>query len=158
MAALARLTWERHYTAIIGWPQTQYMIDRFQSAEAIAAQIADGYDYFLLEEGELAVGYYAVLPDPGSGSVLLSKLYVHPDRHRQGLGRRIIDQVEAYCVSRLITTLWLTVNKQNSGSIAFYERAGFKNAGSLVQEIGSGFVMDDYKMVKTLSPASGPIS
>jgi hypothetical protein len=31
-----------------------------------------------------------------------------------------------------------------------YEKIGFKNVGSLVQDIGSGFVMDDYKMEKTV--------
>jgi len=38
----------------------------------------------------------------------------------------------------------------DSGSIAFYKHAGFVNAGTLVTDIGGGFVMDDYRM--TLKP------
>jgi RimJ/RimL family protein N-acetyltransferase len=44
----------------------------------------------------------------------------------------------------------LTVNKNNVNSIKAYEKMGFKNVGSVVQDIGSGYVMDDYKMEKTL--------
>jgi diamine N-acetyltransferase len=44
----------------------------------------------------------------------------------------------------------LTVNKNNTGAISVYEKIGFRNVGSLVQDIGSGFVMDDYAMEKTL--------
>ena len=48
----------------------------------------------------------------------------------------------------------LTVNRHNAGSIAFYERMGFAVAGALVQEIGEGFVMDDYRMVKAIAPSA----
>jgi ribosomal protein S18 acetylase RimI-like enzyme len=44
----------------------------------------------------------------------------------------------------------LTVNKNNTNAIRAYERIGFKKTGSLVQDIGSGFVMDDYAMEKTV--------
>ncbi len=44
----------------------------------------------------------------------------------------------------------LTVNKNNVRAINAYEKIGFKNLGSVIQEIGHGFVMDDYKMEKTI--------
>jgi len=47
-----------------------------------------------------------------------------------------------------VRELWLTVNKDNADSIAFYRRVGFRIAGSSVMDIGGGFVMDDYRMVK----------
>ena len=40
----------------------------------------------------------------------------------------------------------LTVNKYNTNSIKAYEKMGFKNTGSIVSDIGAGFVMDDYTM------------
>ena len=48
-------------------------------------------------------------------------------------------------------TITLTVNKNNSNSIKVYEKIGFINIEKLVQDIGCGFVMDDYKMVKVRS-------
>ena len=36
----------------------------------------------------------------------------------------------------------------NIGAISAYEKLGFRKVGSLVQDIGSGFVMDDFAMEK----------
>ena len=48
-AQLAAEIWKEHYTEIIGGNQVDYMIDRFQSCEAITAQIDAGeLVYFLL--------------------------------------------------------------------------------------------------------------
>jgi hypothetical protein len=46
--------------------------------------------------------------------------------------------------------IWLTVKKNNSHSIRWYSRMGFINTASLIQDIGKGFVMDDYRMEKTI--------
>jgi len=46
--------------------------------------------------------------------------------------------------------MWLTVNKNNSHSIAWYSRMGFTNAGPILQDIGGGFVMDDFRMEKSI--------
>ena len=35
-------------------------------------------------------------------------------------------------------------------SIAWYTRMGFRNAGPIVQDIGAGYVMDDYRMEKVV--------
>ena len=42
----------------------------------------------------------------------------------------------------------LTVNRYNTGSIAMYEKVGFSISGSVVNDIGEGFFMDDYQMEK----------
>ena len=42
----------------------------------------------------------------------------------------------------------LTVNKHNRNAIAAYGKYGFRVAESVVKDIGSGFVMDDYVMNK----------
>lgn len=42
--------------------------------------------------------------------------------------------------------LWLTLNKHNAGSIAFYEKMGFRKTEALVTDIGGGFVMDYWRM------------
>ncbi|MGB0563820.1 MAG: GNAT family N-acetyltransferase, partial [Spirulinaceae cyanobacterium] len=48
IARLARSIWIAHYTPIIGAAQVDYMLAKFQSAEAIAAQVqTEGYRYYL---------------------------------------------------------------------------------------------------------------
>ena len=50
------------------------------------------------------------------------------------------------------TELWLTVNRHNAATIAFYERMGLRKTQELVQDIGHGYVMDDWRMAKAKSP------
>ena len=144
---MAREIWTAHYTPIIGPAQVAYMLERFQSEEAIARQIATGgYEYYLAPDA----GYLALVPDRDRQRVLLSKIYVREDRRGTGLGRAMVAQAETRCAELGCRELWLTVNKHNAGSIAFYERMGFRKTGAVVTDIGNGFVMDDWRMAKRI--------
>lgn len=77
-------------------------------------------------------------------------LYLKHSHRGRGLGRALLELIEEDCASRRIRTLWLTVNKDNVGPIAFYERSGFLIDDAMVTDIGNGFAMDDYQMVKQL--------
>ena len=52
-----------------------------------------------------------------------------------------------------VAELWLTVNKHNAGSIAFYEKTGFRKTAALVTDIGGGFVMVAGARTTTTSPS-----
>lgn len=128
------------------------MLDKFQSVPAITRQIREGgYEYYFVLDGADRAGYFALAPDTDEDRWLqLSKLYVkHPFRGR-GIGREVVAWIEEECVRRNIQQLWLTVNKDNAGPIAFYERVGFAIVDAMVTDIGGGFVMDDYRMVKRI--------
>lgn len=149
-AILAQRIWNEHYTPIIGKEQVDYMLANFQSEQAIKNQINEGYRYFLTYYNDKAIGYFAILADVKDGSLFLSKFYVDKNFRGQGIGRRCIAYMENICRERGLNRIWLTVNKYNSSSIKAYEKFGFKKVEELVQDIGNGFVMDDYKMEKIL--------
>lgn len=150
VAALARAIWPRHYAAIIGEAQTAYMLEQFQSPAAIRRQLADGFLYFLAgTPGAPADGYCALVAGRDR-RLLLSKLYVREEARRRGLGRAMVAFAERRGQALGLRELWLTVNRRNADSIAFYDRAGFTVAGTQRQEIGGGFVMDDYVLGKPL--------
>ena len=152
VADLARETWTQHYVPIIGAAQVEYMLATFQSAEAIARQIAaEGHEYHLSPDA----GYLALAPDVAKRSVLLSKIYVKADRRGTGLGRALVEFAAARCAELGCGELWLTVNINNAGSIAFYERMGFRKTNRLVTDIGGGFVMDDWRMAKAIPGTGG---
>lgn len=148
---LARAIWTEHYEPIIGREQVEYMLRHFQSAEAIAEQIARGHEYFLATDGQVAVGYFALLPDQTGTSLQISKIYVDRARRGHGFGRRMLEFIEALGRERDVETLWLTVNRHNRDSIDWYLRSGFVNTGTIVQDISGGFVMDDFRMEKSLT-------
>lgn len=151
VAGLARATWMRHYTPIIGAAQVAYMLEKFQSAAAITAQIAGGYAYYLVSDEGQQVGYFALVPNADEGSMMLSKIYILPERQGRGLGQKVVAFAERQCVEQGLRRLWLTVNKNNVSSIAFYTRMGFATEASVVNDIGSGFAMDDFVMAKRLA-------
>jgi ribosomal protein S18 acetylase RimI-like enzyme len=152
VVTLAHHIWLEHYPPIIGKAQTDYMLETFQSVPVIARQAAEGYQYYLVMEDRAPAGYVAFLPDIAALTTLLSKLYVRKEYRNRGLGRSMIEFVEARCIEAGMRELWLTVNRHNTGSIAFYRRAGFTVTDSLLTDIGDGFVMDDYRMAKPLHP------
>jgi len=140
---LAGRCWRPHYTPIIGSAQVEYMLARFQSAAAILEQIAGGRDYRFIEDNEEPLGYLAT--DLEQDHLFLSKLYVLPGQQGRGTGRWAVEQLAARHPDLAIR---LTVNKHNHGTIAFYERIGFIKDGPVVADIGNGYVMDDWKMVR----------
>ena len=150
VARLADITWREHYIPIIGQAQVDYMLEKFQSEEAIADQIANGYEYFLLTEDGEGRGYLAVVKDENESSLFLSKIYVAKASQGKGYGRKLLAYAEDLCRQQNLKTLWLTVNKNNTTSIDWYLRMGFRNTGPIVQDIGGGFIMDDYRMEKGL--------
>jgi diamine N-acetyltransferase len=150
VARLAREIWHEHYVPIIGKQQVDYMLARFQNEQAIAAQVADGYEYYLIMYQGRRAGYAAIVADMGASSLLLSKIYVKQSLRGHGLGRNALEFIQDLCRQRGIGTIRLTVNKNNTASIAWYERAGFINAGPIVRDIGGGFLMDDFTMEKKI--------
>lgn len=150
VAGLALAIWNEHYVPVIGQAQVDYMIDRFQSAPAIAAQIRDGVEYWLMRVAGAAEGYCALIPDAAAHSAMLSKFYIHRRVRGRGYGRAMIQFVEARCGELDGRELWLTVNRHNAVAIAVYQRLGFAITGTVVKDIGGGFVMDDFRMAKRL--------
>lgn len=146
--SLAREIWTEHYVPIIGKGQVDYMLDRFQSGKAISEQIRAGLLYFLIEEDSEFIGYIAV--QPKGDELFLSKIYVKSSRRGKGYGKKAIQFVERLAKEIGSRKIVLTVNKNNINAIRAYEKVGFKNLGPVLQEIGNGFVMDDYKMEKTV--------
>ncbi len=135
--------WHAAYDELLGKEQVDYMTAHFQSAGAIAGQIAeDNYIYFYITERGKKRGYVAVVPEPSR--LFLSKLYLDPDLYGRGLGQTILGEI-AHMARRLgLDSVYLTVNKGNARAIRAYEKFGFVRTDSAVTDIGNGFVMDDY--------------
>lgn len=149
VARLAHEIWYEHYVPIIGLAQVDYMVPAFQSPAAIAAQIAGGLQYFLLEDNHDGAGYFAIEPQPAEGRMFLSKFYLRKSARSRGIGRFGMAFIESRCRENSLGTLWLTVNKFNP-SLQAYERMGFVRTADVVTDIGGGFVMDDYRMEKVV--------
>jgi len=145
---LAYEIWTEHYIPIIGAAQVSYMLEKFQSERSITNQIDQGYLYFLIQYDSKYIGYIGAIQK--GEELFLSKIYLKSDKRGKGCGRQAIKFVEELAKERYCSKITLTVNKNNANSIKAYEKIGFINAGSVVQDIGNGFFMDDYKMEKNI--------
>lgn len=140
--------WNEYFTPIIGKAQVDYMLDKFQSKKAITKQMEKGFEYYLIKDDEECIGYLGVLPE--EEKLFLSKIYIISTERGKGYGRQAIEFLEKVAIEKGSRSISLTVNKNNLGAIEMYKKLGFENKGGVVQDIGNGFIMDDYKMKKVL--------
>lgn len=143
-ARLAYDIWHQHYDGLIGSNQVDYMLETFQSSVAILRDISEkGYEYYLLKDQGDCLGYYAVRLDHDSDELFLSKIYIDSKARGRGLARKMLDHM----INRnKPDSIWLTVNKNNSNTIAVYEHLGFRTEKMQKVDIGSGYYMDDLVM------------
>ena len=145
VADLAHEIWNEHYLNIIGQAQIDYMLDKFQSKEAISLQIREeGYAYFLVSTENQPIGYLSIIEK--QNELFLSKIYLRKSGRGKGFARIATEFLVARCREKGLSAITLTVNKYNSDSIGAYEKLGFVRYGEVVNDIGAGYVMDDYMM------------
>ena len=150
LAVLADTVWHEFFVSILSPEQIDYMVDRFQSETALTDQITrQGYSYYFLEADGIPVGYTGIVAT--EGKLFLSKLYLEKNSRGKGYASQAFEQIEAIARERALSAVWLTVNRHNEHAIAVYRKRGFKVVRTQVADIGSGFVMDDYVMEKSLT-------
>jgi GNAT superfamily N-acetyltransferase len=150
IAALAGVIWREYYPAITGTEQIEYMLAWMYSLETMASELRSGIRYeLLLLDGELA-GFASFGPAEEPGTIKLHKLYLLPRYHGQGFGTLLLNHCETEARKLGAHAMTLNVNKGNTKAIAAYQRNGFTIAQSVVNDIGQGFVMDDYVLTKQL--------
>jgi RimJ/RimL family protein N-acetyltransferase len=141
---LATEIWHEHYTPIIGKAQVEYMLDKFQSADAMQKQMDEGYEYYSILINEKLIGYLSI--QPRDGHLFLSKAYVHLDYRGNGNGQKAFHFVMQRAKALHLNKIQLTVNKYNLRTINVYEKYGFKKVKEAVFDIGQGYIMDDFVM------------
>lgn len=148
IADLGTKIWTEHYTPIIGSDQVTYMLDKFQSVAAIEGQIKKNYNYYILLDDNKPVGYLSVVVR--DSSLFLSKIYVLSSERGKGVGKIAMTFTHDKAKELSLNSISLTVNKNNTNSIKAYEKMGFVTVESIVVDIGKGYVMDDFRMEKTV--------
>ena len=159
---LAHAIWHAHYPGIITNEQIDYMLARGYTLDALEGFLGRpdrGLELAVIDGEPAGFAAWTMLDATdgakldATGGAKLDKLYVLPSRQRHGLGgqliRRIVDRARAAGAATLI----LNVNKRNAQAIHAYERHGFAIRDAVVNDIGDGFVMDDYVMARDLKPA-----
>lgn len=157
MSVLATRIVREHFDPIVGVEQNDYMIARFQTPEAIAAQIDEGYEYYFVlppkavsgQSGEAKPGRvrpigFVALQARDAGELYLSKFYLVKEERGKGYARSMMGLVEWRGRELGCDYVRLNVNRNNYQAILAYEHLGFQRTGERKTDIGGGYVMDDF--------------
>ncbi|OZC99639.1 GNAT family N-acetyltransferase [Rhodococcus sp. 06-235-1A] len=136
----------------------EHFISTVLSVENFEAYIADEARTVLIDEPtEAGILGYAMLvaglpADPGIRAVLsaeptleISKLYVRPTEHGNGVAGRLISSALSYARESGCRGAWLGVNNQNARAQRFYSKHGFEIVGTKTFVVGVQ-THDDYVM------------
>jgi RimJ/RimL family protein N-acetyltransferase len=149
---LAQDIWPNAFREILAPEQIEYMMNWMYNTEQLQREInVDHIQYDRIFVGEICCGYVAYGPGENK-TVKLHKVYIHPDRQRQGLGRAALHRVSEYARQHRFGRIVLRVNRHNQRAIQAYLKYGFTVRGEDVADIGNGYVMDDFIMEYALVP------
>lgn len=93
-------------------------------------------NYFLIVKVDEEIVGYAKLK-LGERPVQLQKIYLHPAFLRRGIGKALLEESKKIAREAGAKKLWLAVEEQNQGAIAFYERTGWETTGEFDFQIGT---------------------
>lgn len=144
---LASTIWNIVYPPIISKEQISYMLEMMYSDEALEKQTSQQHQFLLIKEDDQPLGFASYSPkDPGNSTVFrLHKLYVLPDQHGKGLGKKLLAYIKNDVTPLGAEVLELNVNKKNP-AVGFYRKMGFVIDREMILDIGNGYVMDDFVM------------
>jgi len=148
IANIAIPIWHQHYDPIIGVQQVNYMLDKFQSEQAIESQLAEGYLYFQVSDSAEVVGYFSIRISD-EVDLFISKFYLLEKTRGKGFGKAMLSFIEYFAKENGCKQIKLTVNRYNP-AYKIYLKLGFIKYDSAQFDIGGGYIMDDYLMSKAI--------
>lgn len=148
---IAHATWPVTYGQLLPAGQLEYMLDWIYSKNSIEQQME--------REHQFSIGYHAGEP-LGFASVekqyrtpanfMIHKLYVLPSFQGKGIGKEFLDYITMMARQTAHDTLMLKVFVKNQNAIRFYQHLGFQSIGEEVTELGNGYAVLDYIMIKKM--------
>ena len=151
LSAMAYDIWREFFPAVISTEQIEYMLEKFQSPQAMIKQTAEeGYHYYMVKVGSEQAGYFAVCKkDTGmklmpENALFLSKFYLKKEMRGKGIASLMFKEIRRIARKEGCELIWLTVNKGNEHAISVYKKFGMRIIRDQTADIGSGFVMDDH--------------
>ncbi len=146
---LAGRVWRAHYPGIITPAQIETMLAQRYRPVLVRQFIARGDLWLAARADGVLVGFAHGHPLT-EGDYKLDKLYVDLDWQRHGIGGALISELAARVIQQGYARLALRVNRRNQQAIDAYLKHGFTVATIHLEDIGGGFIMDDYVMTKEL--------
>lgn len=149
---IAKTTWAITYKHIISAAQMDYMLNLFYSKDALEKQMYHLQHQFIVtkEENDITgFASYSKKQDSVSEIYRLHKIYLLPNQQGKGTGKLLLDYIVADIKPQGAVQLELNVNRHNN-AFYFYSKYGFRVDKEENIDIGEGYFMNDYVMVRDI--------
>lgn len=147
IAQLAKVIWNDHYVSIIGQVQVDYMLAKIYNHQSLMEQLNQKHHvFYLIKNDEKVIGFLSVSSE-NNQDYFLHKFYIDQQISNSGIGTKVLQLLIETINPKSLT---LTVNRQNFKSINFYFKNGFKIDRVEDFDIGDGYQMNDFVMVKNI--------
>ena len=147
---LAHSIWPDAFKDILEPDQIEYMLEWMYNINTLSEQVQTGHLYYVITENGVPQGFIGVEPNfPDAGTLRVHKLYVESNAHGKGLGKALLKKAIEIGNELDVATLNLTVNRYNK-AVDFYKSQGFQIVEEVDVNIGKGYYMNDYVMVREL--------
>ena len=145
--AIAERVWEKHYIPnIISQQQMDFMMEWMYSLDSLVKQRDEGATFFMIKNDGSTAGYISI--NDTNGELFLNKFYIDNEYQRLNIGSEILRLALAEFPQA--TNIRLQVNRNNFKAINFYFKNGFSIERAEDFDIGNGYLMEDFVMVKKL--------
>lgn len=132
LRSIARRSWERD-PALTRETATE-SVEEWYDEERLREDVATGDVLVLVAVAEDVVGFSHSIIDPPVGTVL--RLYVDPDRRREGIGSRLLERTRRELAGRGIDHVQAMVLAANDPGTEFYRADGFEQVSTGETVIG----------------------
>lgn len=126
--AVAREAWYAAHEPIVGADSIESFLAEYYDRESLAEQL-DPETVFLVAVDEAVVGFAVAGPTDDPSTFVLGRIYVSPDRWGEGIGKRLLQEIESRASERGGERMRLGVMAENDRAVAFYEAVGYERVG-----------------------------
>ncbi len=147
IAQLADSIWRKHYITIITMKQIDYMLELMYSPVSLEKQMDEGHEFTLVYSKEKPIGYISLSTVDGK-NYFLHKFYIEVEDQGKGVGSELFSHVLQQMKNA--ESIELCVNRENFKTVNFYFKHGFVIKKIINQDIGGGFFMNDFVMIKMI--------
>ncbi|MCC9074199.1 GNAT family N-acetyltransferase [Flavobacterium sp. F-65] len=145
---IAFKTWPNTYGEILSKEQLDYMLDKFYEPALLEESIHNGHIFTMAYEDDFCLGYAGYQHNYLDKNVTrLNKLYLLPESQGKGMGKVLIEAVEAAAKEKGSDIVTLNVNRFNKAA-SFYKKMGFEIVDEANIELDFGYLMEDFIMEK----------
>ena len=143
---IAHKTWPHTFADILSKKQIRYMLDIMYNSATLLKRIEVGSTFDLCYCDDIPAGFMETKIE-GEGLMKIHKIYILPEYQKKSIGKSLMNRAFIRAKESGCNSITLNVNRYNKAT-DFYKHLGFVIVSEEDIDIGYGYLMEDYVMIK----------